>query len=270
MSVLPRPGPDLARVQREFQRYVLQRDPAALQHVLAGDAAEAAVRMDIYADGYALRLLEALETDYPGLAALAASETFEALGRAYIAAHPSTFRNLRWFGGELAPFLESSSEWSQQPELADMARFEWAMAQSFDAPDAASLSREALASVSQDDWPRLSFRVHPAVQRVELTTNAPQVWSAQNRGEPLPPLSHGPARVWLLTRREFQVRFRSMSADEATAFGRLATGIGFAQWCGELGDLAGQEHAAEQAIGWLNQWLADGALAGFALGAADY
>ncbi len=264
-TVPRRRGPDLVRMQREFQRYMLQRDPSILQQVMAGDAGDAVVRMDVYADGYSVRLLEALESDHPGLKAIAGSEAFEALGRAYIAAHPSSFRNLRWFGGQLAPFLESSPKWSELPELAEMARFEWAMAESFDAPDAPCLSRETLAGVSQHDWPRLTFIVHPAVQRVVLTTNAPQRWAAQDRGEPLAAFSRGPASTWLLTRREFQVRFRAMSAGEASAFDRLATQVGFAQWCGEVGDLVGQDRAAEQAIGWLNQWLADGALAGFAL-----
>ena len=264
--IFPRAAPDLARLQREFQDYVLHGDPAALQHLVANGAADAATRMSVYADGYVLRLLEAMQTDYPGLKAIAGAEDFEALGRSYIAAHPSRFRNLRWFGGRLPAFLESSPDWSGRPELADMARFEWAMASSFDALDAACLNREALTRVARDDWPRLSFIVHPAVQRVELRTQVTRAWSAQARGEPLA-LLHCEARPvgWLLTRRRLQVRFRPMKPEEAIAFDRLAARITFGQWCSELGNLVGQEYAAERAVEWLNQWLADGALAGFAL-----
>ena len=135
----PRTALDLARLQREFQAYVLHRDPAVLQHVLGAGAADAATRMDVYADGYPLRLLEALQTDYPGLRAITGGQDFEALGRAFIAACPSTLRNLRWYGERLSPFLETSPPWSDRCELADMARFEWAMACSFDALDAAGL-----------------------------------------------------------------------------------------------------------------------------------
>jgi hypothetical protein len=264
--VFPRAAPDLARLQREFQDYVLHGDPAALQHLVGTGLADAATRMSVYAEGYALRLLEAMETDYPGLKAIAGDEDFKALGRAYIAAHPSKLRNLRWFGARLPAFLEASPDWSGRPELADMARFEWAMATSFDALDAACLNREALTRVGRDDWPRLSFIVHPAVQRVELRTQVTRAWSAQARGEPLPPLHHEPGPVeWLLTRRRLQVRFRPMTPEEAIAFDRLAARITFGQWCAELGNLVGQDTAAERAVEWLNQWLADGALAGFAL-----
>jgi hypothetical protein len=257
---------DLARLQREFQEYVLHRDPAVLEHVLGTGAADAATRMDVYAEGYALRLLEALETDYPGLKAIAGAQDFEALGRAFIAACPSTLRNLRWYGGRLAQFLETSPAWSDRPELADMARFEWAMGLSFDALDAACLSREALTGVSADKWPRLSFIVHPAVQRVELKTNVTRAWAAQSRGEELPPLrGESTPTTWLLTRRRLQVRFRAMTAEEASAFDRVAARASFAQWCGGLRDVVGEDQAAERAVEFLNQWLADGALAGFAL-----
>jgi hypothetical protein len=257
---------DLARLQREFQDYMLHRNPAVLQHVVGTGHADAATRMDVYADGYPLRLLEALETDYPGLKAIAGAEGFESLGRAFIAANPSTFRNLRWYGERLAPFLEASPAWADRLELADMARFEWAMAMSFDALDAACLSREALTGVSAQNWPRLSFIMHPAVQRVELNTNVTRAWAAQSRGEELPPLRReATATTWLLTRRRLQVRFRAMTSEEAIAFSRLAARVSFGQWCGELGDVVGEDRAAERAVEFLNQWLADGALAGFAL-----
>jgi hypothetical protein len=259
-------SPDLARLQREFQDYVLRGDPAVLQLIAADSAADARTRMRVYADGYVQRLIEALETDYPGLKAVAGQADFEALCRAYIAAHPSRFRNLRWFGHRLGQFLESESPWSGRPELADMARFEWTMAESFDALDAACLNRDALTRVSQDQWPYLSFIVHPATRRVDLRTNVTRAWSAQNRGEDLPPVNReAVTTAWLLTRRRLQVRFRAMTSEEAIAFDRLAARAGFGQWCGELRDLIGHERAAERAVEWLNQWLADGALAGFAL-----
>ena len=261
------PAPDLARLQRDFQQYVLGGEPAALRHVVGTGLADAATRMNVYAEGYVLRLLEALEADYPGLKAIAGDEAFGALGRAYIAAHPSRFRNLRWYGGALSQFLESRPEWSDRPELTDMARFEWAMAASFDALDAACLNREALTRVAQHDWPRLCFIVHPAVRRIELTTNVTRAWSAQSRGEELPPLRRDTTPTpWLLTRRRLQVRFRPMALEEAAAFDALAARAGFAQWCEALGQQVGRERAAERAVEWLNQWLADGALAGFALG----
>jgi Putative DNA-binding domain len=256
----------LDRLEREFQAYVLERDPRILQQVRTDVNADATARMDVYADGYVVRLIEALQTDFVGLHALAGDELFDRFGRAFIAAQPSNFRNLRWYGGGLAPYLSSTAPWSEQPELGEMARFEWAMATSFDAPDAPSLQREQLSALAADDWPRVCFTVHPAVQRVRLTTNVAAIWSAQAHGEPLPAVQTGATeRTWLLTRRELQVRHRPMADDEAVVFEGLASGASFAQWCAQLGEAVDEEQAAQRAAQYLGQWLAEGALASFYL-----
>ncbi len=261
----------LAAVQRQFQQYVLQRAPAVLERVLATGAADATARMDVYAEGYPLRLLEALQADYPGLAALAGAEAFDAFGRAFIVTHPSRVRNLRWYGEALASFLATTAPWHERQELADMARFEWAMATAFDAPDAACLTREALAGVAPGDWPRLRLNVHPAVQRIDLRSDVPAAWAAQSRGEPVPVVRRGDQpTAWLLTRRELQVRFRPMTQPEAGAFDLLAGGAAFESWCAGLGAALGEQRAAAQrAVEFINQWLADGALAGFTLEAVE-
>jgi hypothetical protein len=266
MSTQATPPDALASLQHEFQAYVLHRAPAVLERVRATGTADASARMDVYADGYVLRLLEAMQTDYPGLLAIAGDGGFDEFGRAYIASHPSTLRNLRWYGDGLAAFLASTPPWSARRELADMARFEWAMGTAFDAPDATGLSRGDLAAVDPGDWPRLTFTVHPAVRTVALETNVTAAWSAQARGEPLPALrAEKGVTTWLLTRRELQVRFRAMTPAEAAAFDRLSARASFAQWCAELGEAVGEQAAAAQAVQLLGQWLADGALAGFAL-----
>jgi uncharacterized protein (UPF0276 family) len=256
---------DLAQLQHEFQGYVLDRDPAVLQHVSGTAAADAATRMSVHVRGYTLKLLGALEADYPVLKAIVGGEEFEALGHAYIAAQASISADLHGFEEGLLPFLDSEPRWSERPELADMARFEWAMARSFDAADENVLSREALTGLTAESWARLRFIVHPAVQRIELRTNAAHAWSAWARGESLPPLRRNAASAtWLLTRQELKVRFRAMASEEATAFDRLAAGACFAQWCDELGPGV----IAERAVELLNRWLADGAFAGVALAAA--
>jgi len=256
----------LASLQRDFQAYVLHRAPAVLAQVRASGKADAATRMDVYAEGYPLRLLEALQADYPGLYAIAGAQAFDGFGRGFIAAHPSRFRNLRWYGGALASYLATQPPWSARRELADMARFEWAMASSFDGADAEALQREALGAVDPEDWPRLRFCLHPAVRSVELASNVASSWTAQARGEPLPQtqVEEAPAR-WLLTRRELQVHFRRMAGDEALVFDQMASGASFEAWCSELGELLGEQAAAVRAVECLGQWLADGALAGFTL-----
>ena len=64
--------------------------------------------LDVYRDGYALRLIEVLTIDYPGVLAMAGPADFDHMARAYIAAHPSHHPSVRWFGKGLADFLAAT------------------------------------------------------------------------------------------------------------------------------------------------------------------
>ena len=88
--------------------------------------------LDVYRDGYALRLIEVLTTDYPGLMAMAGPADFDHMARAYIAAHPSRHPSVRWFGKDVADFLSRTPPYSRTPAAAEMARFEWALGEAFD------------------------------------------------------------------------------------------------------------------------------------------
>ena len=92
-------------LQDQFQRYVLTGEKGILSAVVDGPRLDASGRLDVYAHGYRLRLIEVLDADYPALHTLAGDELFEQLARAYIAAHPSVFPNARWFGIHLPHFL---------------------------------------------------------------------------------------------------------------------------------------------------------------------
>src|SRR5271169_6711582 len=115
----------LAGLQQAFQAYV--HEPARLEGIVRGIHPDTRVsaedRLGIYATAYRLRLLEALDADYPGLHTLAGDEEFDAIGRAFIAAQPSVFYNLRWYGGALSQFLRTAEAYREYPVVAQLADF---------------------------------------------------------------------------------------------------------------------------------------------------
>ena len=126
----------LADLQRAFQDYVLESSDAFTVQVRDTSKADRVTLLDVYRDGYALRLIEVLTIDFPGVLAMAGREGFESLTRAYIANHPSRHPSVRWFGGQLADFLATTATYDRTPALAEMARFEWALGEAFDSVDA--------------------------------------------------------------------------------------------------------------------------------------
>jgi hypothetical protein len=244
----------LAPLQRAFQRHVYRPGAPMARQVAAGPRANAARRLDVYASAYRARLVEALAEDYPALRQQLGERHFDRLARQFIAAQPSTFRNLRWYGAELARLLGSAP-------LAELARFEWALGLAFDAADAPLLGEADLARVPPARWPRLRFRLHPSVQRLDLRSNAPDLWRVAIREKKRAVAkTHRRAVPWLVWRRGFEPFYRALAADEAWALDALARGRNFAALCAGLRRWAGGAGAAQRGAQLLRNWLAEGLL----------
>ena len=82
----------LADLQQAFLAYVRGHDDGFRAAVRDGRRADRDTLLAVYRDGYALRLVEALGIDYPGLRAFAGPDDFDTMARAYIAATPSRHR----------------------------------------------------------------------------------------------------------------------------------------------------------------------------------
>jgi len=73
-------------------------------------------RLDIYASGYVLRLLECLKSDYPGLLAFMGEEAFEAFAKAYIVSLPPQSWSLFYLGQRFPQFLRDTQPASATPD----------------------------------------------------------------------------------------------------------------------------------------------------------
>lgn len=249
---------DLAQLQGAFQAYITQHDPAMLEHVVSTPAATAEQRLEIYAEAYRLRLLETLETDFPGLHGLLGDVQFEQLGRAYIDACASQHASIRWYGGRLSDFLRDRSPYREQPALAELARFEWAQGEVFDAADATPMGIAALQGIAAQDWAELSVQVHPSTRLLNLSWNVPVVWQALDADEAPPPLSAAERPVaWLMWRRELRPHWRSLQPDEAWALQQALAGGSFGVICEGLQTWLEVEQIPLRAAGFIKQWVSD-------------
>lgn len=249
----------LASVQRAFQRHVYRPGRTMERVVLATPRANAARRLGIYADAYRSRLVEALGSDYPALKGVLGERGFDRLMRAFIAAHPSRFPNLRWYGGEMAHFLERSSRGRRRKPLAELARFEWALGLAFDAEDAPLAKVEDAARVPAADWPGMRLRLHPSVQLLWLRGNAARVWRAASAGRKPPAAAMRLRPVgWLVWRKGHEPFYRSLPPEEAWALGAAGRERDFASLAGGLRRFVGAGRAAQTAAQLLRNWLAEG------------
>jgi hypothetical protein len=249
----------LARVQREFQDYLLSGDPAVEARVLGSASVPVTTRLQIYAGAYRSRLAEALESNYPVLAKLLGESDFDALAADYIAAHDSPFFSIRYYGDALATFLATREEYAAAPVLAELAQWEWAMTSAFDAADAPPLTADALARFAPAQWAQLRFRWHPSVQRLTLWWNVPQLWQALSEDAERPAMTLAAAPVqWLLWRENLTTYFRSLAKTEASVLDAARSGWPFGELCTLLCEQIGDAEAPAQAAVLLSGWVTSG------------
>ena len=258
---------DLAALQRAFGRFLLSDDAAIAGAVESTAQLTAHERLGIYSSGYRARLHEVLRNDYPVLRGVLGGSAFTALADGYIGARPSQSFTLRDFGIALPGFVAQHAAAGEREFAAELAAFERAFVEAFDAPDAVPLQVSALAAVAPPEWPQLRFTPHPSVQTLTITCNTLPVWEAvkAQRSPPQPQRLDAPlgALVW---RQDLTTVFRSLAGDELALWRLLAAGEHFAGMCDALTLWVSPEEVPLRAATLLRGWLAGGLLAGMAAG----
>jgi len=251
----------LPDIQDAFQRFLLTGEADIESAVIGTERVPTATRLAIYSEGYRSRLIEALQASFPVLADLLEEADFQALASAYVELHPSTFFSIRHYGDGLADFLATDTRYSKVSMLAELARWEWAMAAAFDAADAEPIGPDAFAGLAPEDWAQLSFHWSPSVQTVDLEWNVPQLWKAVTEQTDRPEPAVEPAPVtYLIWRTELQIYFRPLSRAEAAMMAAARAGETFGELCVLLCEHVDETEAALQAAGFLRGWVESGLL----------
>jgi hypothetical protein len=250
---------NLARIQWDFQECLLRGTGAIHAHVVGTERVPAEVRLAIYSNAYAARLVDALKANYPATAKLLGDHDFQELATEYVAAHDSRLFSIRFYGHELASFLSNNPRYRPVPFLADLARWEWTMNDVFDAADAEPLEVKALVHKSPGDWASMRFTFHPSLRSLALHWNVPQVWKAlmNDADRPRAAVSRE-ATTWLLWRQDLKEFFRPLTVPEEHALVAARAGEPFGDICAILCEHMPEDEAPARAAELLRNWTESG------------
>lgn len=246
----------LADLQRAMQRAVMGKPGAADGLVAKPPAGSQADRLAVYRNAYGLRLTEFIAHDYDKLRIYLGDVRFNEMAGRYILAHPSDQPNARWFSRHLPDFLAASPHYRRQPEIAELARLERAINDSFDGPDHPIVTMADLAAIPPEYFALSSFRIAPTVHRFAVTTNVSSLW-ASLKCEELPPRPEDTAvpteiMVW---RQGSGSRFRILGTEEAMAIDSAREGLPFSIICEMIAVYDDPENAGLRAAAYLRGWI---------------
>ena len=246
----------LAETQALFHAFATRspgasgRDPA--EAFVGTTALPAAERLAIYANMYVWRQVDALREDFPKLAAVLGDDGFYDLAEGYVREHPSEDPSLSKLGRCVAEYLVDHP--ARRPDLPDLARLEWARAETFEAEEVPLAGIESLSAVPSAELAQVRIALAPAVRLLHLEHDAPALWRAIEEGAALPPPRRAEVHV-AVWRKELEVFHAVLAAEEARAVELAMAGEPFGAVCEPFAD---RKDAVEAALWAVASWFAEG------------
>jgi len=182
----------------------------------------AAERVEIYHGMYLLRMVEALEADYPALRHLFGEEAFAELVDDYVRTFPSRSYTLNRLGDHLPQFLLDGAR-PYAELLHELARLELAITEVFDADEAPVLTPEQVRAVAPECWPEARLRPIAAFRLLTFRYPVLRWLDAARRDQAAPAPVRKGSRV-VVYRQRYSVLRLELSRPEHALLEALAAG----------------------------------------------
>ncbi len=177
-------------------------------------------RLAVYQGMYPLRMHDALAADYPGLEAFLGDHLFGHFVADYVAVHPSRSYTLNRLGDHVPGFVKTWHH-PKRAFLADLARLELAITETFDAAEDDGAPAAPPPHVDAD-WESRRFGIAPTLRLLSFrypVGPALDALKAGRRGLPRPRTS------WVaMYRRSFVVWRQDLTRGEFHLLSALAAG----------------------------------------------
>jgi len=221
-------------------------------------------RVGVYQGMYLLRMIEALEGDYPAVAHFLGAEEFADLVTSYAAAHPSTSFTFNRFGRRFPEFIRETRGVRRKAFVADLARLELSVTEVFDAPASPAWPADAIVQIPQDAWETAVLRPIAAL-RVGAYGHPVNAYlqSVKEENHDHPDTGRKASRV-AVWRKGYEVWRLDLSEPAYEFLHALVGGRTFGKAVAASARRL-QGSAGDQLFRWLRDWVAEGMFEGVTL-----
>jgi len=213
--------------QANFRSALL--DPAALvpPGLINPDGSPASKRFDVYRNNVAVSLTEALETAFPVIRKLIGDENFKGLAGIFLRQHPPSSPVLMFYGQEMPSFLDGFEQLKHLPYLADVARLELALRESYHAADAEPFDPSILQELGEEALLKSRVRFAPAMRLIRSRYPIHGIWQMNMVPNAPKPAARG--ENVLVTRPEFDPVQTLLVPGAGLFVDRLKSGANFGE-----------------------------------------
>jgi hypothetical protein len=256
LAVIEQPGTAEEAVVSPAARAEL--DPEDIEGVILPSKTLSPVeRVGVYQGMYLLRMIEALEGDYPAVAHFLGSDAFAELVERYAKAHPSRSYTFNRFGGKFPEFIRDAKWLRRRAVLTDLARLERAVTEVFDAPQSPAWPAEAIEKMPRESWETAVLRPIEALRVLSFAypVNAYlQSVKTENHDHPALPRRASWVAVY---RKDYEVWRLDLGKPAYDFLHALANGRPFGKAVAAAARGL-QGSPGDQIFRWLRAWVAEG------------
>ncbi|HVO09737.1 MAG TPA: DNA-binding domain-containing protein [Vicinamibacteria bacterium] len=214
-------------------------------------------RVEVYHGMYLLRMVEALESDFPAVRHFLGEEAFAELVRDYVERYPSRSYTLNRLGDHLPQFFAEEVDRPDAAFLHDLARAELAATEVFDEEPSPVLEAEALRRVPQLALAQARLRPIDALRLLELRHTVVGHLEAAKHGRPAPRPRRRRSHL-AVYRRDYTVLRREMTGDEYGMLSALVAGQPLGEAIGAAALRLRAARREETVFRWFRSWVAEG------------
>jgi hypothetical protein len=234
--------------------------PAGIAAFVRSDARLSAIdRVEIYANMYFYRLLDAIKEDFPATLRVVGDANFHNLITGYLAEYPPGDSSITEASRYLAEFAWTSSAPEKWPFIADLIRLERAILEVFLGPDGRPLSVESMKGIPAAQWPSIRITVHPALQVINSEWRVDEILRAVESEQPLPEPKQERREI-LVWRNNYSVNYRPLDDLERSALSMIRFGYPFGAMCEAVATHGADSATPAEMSRMLMRWLTEGLL----------
>lgn len=207
-----------------FHNAILTHDDSEIVHsIKPHPRLDPSQQFAVYADGYRIRLIHAIKSDYPVLLQRIGHNVFDTYAGQYIEENPPKSYNLDLYPHKFALFFSEKNEGSFDSELAVL---EAAIAEVFMLPDSDAFSPHQMRDILPESFGTMTLKFRIACHLLQFTYPTSE-WLTRARSSDMDdlPAIPSPQTNWLLlVRHNNEVHRHNLSEQAFTLLRNLADG----------------------------------------------
>ena len=247
----------LKELQQQFQSFLLAGDSSIISELAPLPNQSVKNRLDIYRNGYFVRLHNNLADDFPGLKAELGEQKFKELISAYLQNYPSNHYSITHIGEKLAAFIQ---EKYAEPFWTELALFEYEMIVASLAENKPWLDLAWLANIPPEQQMQLKFRWHPSVKKQSFYFNTPEYWQALLTKRRVTLRTRKNLATYLIWNYQHEIYFMSLSKSEMHFATAITQQLNFVEVCEAIADSMPEEKLIPWVAKTVRNWVQQGIL----------